>query len=108
VGIIKCGDIMENNKTENIITINSDNRELTDEDVNNLIWGLVGLIRSTTKQRIVKQYKLIIDDYNVKLNGILEELNNKNKLLNTAIIENQKLKEKNNNINKLLNKIKGK
>ena len=99
---------MENNKIENIITINNANRELTDEDVNNLIWGLVGLIRSTTKQRVVRQYKSIIEDYDTRLNDVLEELNNKNRLLNSAIIENKKLKDKNDNINKLLNKIKGK
>lgn len=100
---------MQKCKNNNIITIKPIDKKLTDEDINNLIMGIVGLIKKTTAYSVSEHYKGIINEYNIRLNNTLIELNKKNNLLNTALKENEMLKEsKSNNLNKLLNKVKGK
>lgn len=89
-------------KNGNIITIKPQNKGLTDDDINNLIKGFVGLIKKNAVHDINLKYKTIINDYNARLNNTIIELNKKNNLLKDVLIENELLKSgKLQNLNKL-------
>ena len=99
-------DIKDNIKCRgNIYTIRSHQKGISDEDISSLLFGLVALIKKSTAHDIHYHYKRIISDYKAKLNGVISELKNKDKLLLDVLEENQKLKDKN-NIDSLYSKIK--
>ncbi len=76
----------------NIITIKPKSKALTDDDINNLIKGFVGLIKKNAIYELNLKYKTIIKDYNTRLNNTLIELNKKNNLLKNVLTENEILK----------------
>ena len=95
----------EDYKSGNIFTIRSYQRQISDEDLNNLIMGLVSLIKKSTAHDIHNHYKGIISDYHSRLNNTIVELQKKDKLLLEVLEENQKLKGEK-NIDSLYSKIK--
>lgn len=98
---------LKNIRQNNILTIKPKNKALSDEDINNLIKGFVNLIRRNTIYDLNEKYKSIIADYNIRLNNTIIELNKKNNLLKDVLLENERLKNNNNNsIDKLYDKIK--
>lgn len=97
--------VNNSNYNDNIIKIRSNIRQITDDDINNLIMGIVSLIKRSTAQEIHNYYKNVIMEYKYKLRKISGELKNKNKLLLEVLEENDK--SSNNKISdKLMNKIK--
>lgn len=76
----------------NIRTIKPKSKVLTDDDINNLIKGFVGLIKKNAIYELNLKYKTIIKDYNTRLNNTLIELNKKNNLLKNVLTENEILK----------------
>lgn len=93
---------------DNIVTIRPVNKKLTDDDINSLIMGIVGLIKKSTAHDVSTHYKGIIEEYHIRLNSTLVELNKKNNLLNTVLAENEKLKGEVTHIDSLYSRIKGK
>lgn len=94
--------------SENVKTIKTKDRRLSDIDIQNLFMAVVGLIKKSTAFDVGKYYKTIINDYHLRLNNALIELNKKNTLLSEVLKENEKLKGENINIDKLFCKVKEK
>lgn len=94
--------------SQNVKTIKTKDRRLTDIDIQNLFMAVAGLIKKSTAFDIGKYYKTIINDYHLRLNNALIELNKKNTLLSEVLKENEKLKGENINIDKLFGKVKEK
>ena len=93
---------------ENIVTMNIPNAGLSEEDINMLFKGVITLIKNNTAYEMDRKYKLIIDDYNERLNNVIMELNKKNLLLKKVLIENKELKcTKLTNVSKLQSLLKG-
>lgn len=93
------------NIEDNIYTIKSAGKKLSDEDIDCLIMGIVGLIRKSTAYNVHEKYKSIVDDYENRLNQTIVELKKKDELLMEVMIENEKLKGGGKSIDKLLEEV---